>query len=150
MKWLAALLLAANVGLFAWSSLVERGGEVVLPAPPRAPQTIRLVGEPLAEPPAPVSIGDGASPTGMASAPGVRSAPRLSTRSDPDQPPASAYDRGAVRPLPPVRLPETMTERVDPGLLPDELDAAPPTVVPIVEEEPPGSGYRWSGSGPED
>jgi hypothetical protein len=128
---LAILLLILNLGLAFWGWSRDVPLDPPLPPEPRAPFEIRLVSE------AP-------SPQSQAPAPAEaqRPAPAAPARG-PLKAPASAYEDGAVRPLPRQPLPETHSERADPGLLPEELEAEPPIVVPPVVEDEPGPVHHW-------
>jgi hypothetical protein len=148
LRWLALLLLVLNLGLFLWGWTRDRPVDQPLPPLAESPGEIRLVSERAR--PADPSAGfpsNAAATKGQASlsaGPEAVSAPieELHRRRVGDA--AAAYDGGLVRPLPRVSLPETLTERVDPGLLPDEVDAGPPLVIPPVREDEPGVTHTWS------
>ncbi len=149
LRWLALLLLGLNLALFLWGWTHDRPIDEPLPPLAEAPGEIRLVSE-QPGPPDPSAGPRMNAPTATGQA-GPGSSPGTipvsigeSRKAPPPEEPVSAYDRGVVRPLPRASLPATMTERVEPGLLPDELDAEPPVVIPPVREEDLGVTHTWS------
>lgn len=128
-RWLLFLLLALNLGVFAWGWRTDRPGGPPPPAQGRA--EIRLLSE------LPPGRDAPAAPTEPADL-------AVGTPAGPLAAPVSAYDRGAVRPGAMAQLPETTTERVDPGLLPDELLVEPPVIIPPVRDDDEGVRHTWS------
>ena len=122
-RWLLFLLLVLDLGVFVWGWRSD--GSDAPPPLAEGPVEIRLI----SELPPPAIPDHSPQPTAAA-----ESAPA----------PVSAYDRGAVQPGTSAHLPTTTTERVDPGLLPDELLVEPPVVIPPVREDDEGVRHTWS------
>lgn len=133
-RWLIPLLLVLNLGVLIWGWRIDRPGS--LPPLPEAPAEIRL----LSELPPSVQASAASTETPQVPAADIQSNPPDAT----PVMPVSAYDRGAVQPGISQRLPETTTERVDPGLMPDELLVEPPVVIPPVREDDEGVIHTWS------
>ncbi|MFZ0788504.1 MAG: hypothetical protein WAM94_02645 [Chromatiaceae bacterium] len=148
LRWLALLLLGLNLGLFLWGWTRDRPVDEPLPPLAESPGEIRLVSERArpGDPSAGFTSKAAATKEQVSPAPGPGTIPAsiavLPRRRVGD--PASVYDGSVVRPLPRASLPETITERVDPGLLLDEVDAGPPLVIPPVREDDPGVTHTWS------
>lgn len=155
LSWLALLLLGLNGLLFLWGWFRDTPLDPPLPPPPVAPLTLRLVHEPVPAQPYQVmavaqSEGEAGTaeatpvgPSASRSAPGSPPGSMATTLDSADLPqPPSVFGEGYLRPSPDERLPEGIVERVDPGLLPDDLDA-PPVVIPPVREDEPGPVHLW-------
>jgi hypothetical protein len=151
LSWLALLLLGLNGLLFLWGWFRDTPLDPPLPPPPVAPLTLRLVHEPVPAQPYQVtavaqSEGQAGTGEGTPFGPSASGSPLSSTAptsdsADLSQPP-SVFGRGSLGPSPDERLSEGIVERVDPGLLPDDLDA-PPVVIPPVREDEPGPVHLW-------
>ena len=148
LRWLVFLLLVLNLGLFLRGWTRDRPVDEPLPPLAESPGEIRLVSERARQ--ADPSAGFPSNAAATKGQPSLAAGPSASSASIKELPrrragdPAAANDGDVVRPLPRVSLPETITERVDPGLLPDELDAGPPLVIPPVREDDPGVTHTWS------
>lgn len=131
-RWLLFLLIVVNLVVFV------RGWRSDVPDTPpplvEAPAEIRLLSELPAGAREPAAVREPAS--------AEETAPSESPPAPPSEP-VSAYDGGAVRPGVAGPLPETTTEKVDPGLMPDELIIEPPVVIPPVREDEPPM-HTWS------
>lgn len=137
-RWLLFLLIVANVAVFVWGWRSDRPE----PPPPlvEAPAEIRLLSELPAGAREPAAVRE---PTPAEAAAPVGNAAQPEPPPAPPSGPVSAYDGGAVRPPVAGPLPETTTEQVDPGLMPDELIIEPPVVIPPVREDEPPM-HTWS------
>ena len=148
LRWLALVLLCLNLGLALWGWSRDRPVDGPLTPLAESPGEIRLVSERArpADPSAglPGNAAATKEQASLAAGPGtisgsIEELPRRRVGN-----PASTSDGGVVRPLPRASLPDTITERVDPGLFPDEVDAGPPLVIPPVREDDPGVTHTWS------
>lgn len=157
LRWLALLLLVLNGVLFLWGRVNDGPLEPPLPPPPTAPQTLRLVGEPVPERPYSVSPVGGASDLAgregeALERPASPARIRVSPSADVTRLPLPDFDGDTSHSFPGVGLPEpglperglreTTVERVNPGLMPEALDPLP-VVIPPVQEDEPGPVHQW-------
>lgn len=155
LRWLSLFLLILNLGVLFWGWSRDRPLEPPLAPMAQAPREVRLAPQEQAPIPSVKIVPDNPetnlfSNPEQASGVGTQNiepaeagaAGEGGQRPSPD--PVSVYEGGGGRQLSRVALPETLRERVDPGLLPDELDAEPPTVIPPVREVDPGVTHTWS------
>jgi hypothetical protein len=134
-RWLLFLLLILNLGVFIWGWRTD--GPDAPPPLAEARAEIRLLAELPPDLPAPSVRPDRPEARAVPAPIDEEVAHRRAA-------PVSAYDRAAVPPATTVGLRETTIERVDPGLMPDELVVEPPVVIPPVRDDDQRVMHTWS------